>query len=192
MTLPKFSRLDPGQRREQILDAANALLAQRPYDEVSIDDIANAAGVTRGLVHHYFGGRKEVYIALLERLGARCEYGLRPPMGSTPARAWPTPCRAGLTAPRPTARSGSPRSRMARTSPTPTSPTSGPRRRAARDLSPRHRRGLPAPALRARVLDRPPPRRDTTLAPRGGDPRRDTGAARLNARTRPAHVRGER
>ena len=86
MSSPKFSRLDPEQRREQILDAANALFAERAYDEVSIEDIASAAGVTRGLVHHYFGGRKEVYIALLERLGARREDELRPPAGRS-ARA---------------------------------------------------------------------------------------------------------
>jgi AcrR family transcriptional regulator len=76
-----FRRLDPGQRRDQILDAANALFAERAYDEVSVGDIANAAGVTRGLVHHYFGGRKEVYIGLLERLGAQREDQLRPPVG---------------------------------------------------------------------------------------------------------------
>ena len=86
MTLPKFSRLDPGQRREQILDAASALLAGRPYDEVSTEDIASAAGVTRGLVHHYVGGRNELYLALLERLGTHCEDGIRPPVGSS-ARA---------------------------------------------------------------------------------------------------------
>ena len=80
-TTPKFTRLDPGQRRDQILDAANALFAERSFDEVSVEDIASAAGVTRGLVHHYFGGRKEVYIALLERLGAVREEGLRPPVG---------------------------------------------------------------------------------------------------------------
>jgi AcrR family transcriptional regulator len=85
-TTPTFRRLDPGQRREQILDAANALFAERTYDEVSIEDIANSAGVTRGLVHHYFGGRKEVYIALLEQLGAQREEQLRPPVGRS-ARA---------------------------------------------------------------------------------------------------------
>jgi AcrR family transcriptional regulator len=83
---PKYSRLDPGQRREQILDAANALFSERAYDEVSIEDIASSAGVTRGLVHHYFGGRKEVYIALLERLGAVREEQLPPPAGRS-ARA---------------------------------------------------------------------------------------------------------
>ena len=86
MSTPRFSRLDPGQRRDQILDAANALFAERGYDEVSVEEIASAAGVTRGLVHHYFGGRKQVYIALLERLGAGREEQLPPPVGRS-ARA---------------------------------------------------------------------------------------------------------
>ena len=85
-TPPRYQRLDPAERRDQILDAANALFAERGYDEVSIEDIAKAAGVTRGLVHHYFGGRKEVYVALLERLGAVREEQLRPPVGRS-ARA---------------------------------------------------------------------------------------------------------
>src|SRR3954470_2474677 len=83
---PKYSRLAPAQRRERILDAANALFAERAYDEVSIEDIASAAGVTRGLVHHYFGGRNDVYLALLERLGAQREEQLPPPTGRS-ARA---------------------------------------------------------------------------------------------------------
>ncbi len=78
---PKYSRLDPEQRSEQILDAANALFAERGYDEVTVEDIARSAGVARGLVHHYFGGRKEVYLALLERLGALGEGPLPPPVG---------------------------------------------------------------------------------------------------------------
>ena len=85
-TTPKFSRLHPEQRREQILDAADALFSERAYDEVSVEDIASSAGVTRGLVHHYFGGRKEVYIALLERLGTMREQQLPPPVGRS-ARA---------------------------------------------------------------------------------------------------------
>jgi AcrR family transcriptional regulator len=82
----KYRRLDAGQRREQILDVANHLFAERGYEEVSIEDIASAAGVTRGLVHHYFGGRKDVYIALLERIGTVREEQLRPPLGRS-ARA---------------------------------------------------------------------------------------------------------
>jgi len=85
-TAPKYSRLAPGQRREQILDAANVLFAERGYDEVSVEDIASSAAVTRGLVHHYFGGRKEVYIALLERIDTQREEQIPPPVGGS-ARA---------------------------------------------------------------------------------------------------------
>jgi AcrR family transcriptional regulator len=85
-TTPKYQRLSSAERRDQILDAANALFAESGYDAVSIEDIAGAAGVTRGLVHHYFGGRKEVYLALLERLGALREEQLRSPVGRS-ARA---------------------------------------------------------------------------------------------------------
>ena len=96
-TTPKFSRLAPGQRREQILDAANALFAERAYDEVSVEDIASAAGVTRGLGHRYFGGRKQEYIALLERLGTQREERLPAARGRSARAVWPTACRAGLT-----------------------------------------------------------------------------------------------
>src|SRR4051794_988993 len=85
-TPPKRRRLDPAQRRDQILDAANTLFAERAYDQVSIEDIARAAGVTRGLVHHYFGGRNDVFIGLLERLGAQREEQL-PPSAGRSARA---------------------------------------------------------------------------------------------------------
>ena len=85
-TTPRFHRLTPAKRRDQILDAANDLFAERGYEDVSVEDIARSAEVTRGLVHHYFGGRKEVYIALLERLIAVREEQLPPPVGRS-ARA---------------------------------------------------------------------------------------------------------
>ena len=85
-TPPRYQRLSAIERRDQILDAANALFAERGYDEVLVEDIAKSAGVTRGLVHHYFGGRKDVYVALLARLGTGREDALRPPVGRS-ARA---------------------------------------------------------------------------------------------------------
>ena len=87
MSTPRsFQRLDPATRRDQILDAANALFAERGYAEVTIGDVAQNAGVARGLVHHYFGGRKEVYVALVERLAAEREDRLPPSVGRS-ARA---------------------------------------------------------------------------------------------------------
>ena len=79
-------RLPPEQRRAQLLEAANDLFAERGYEEVSVEDIARAAGVQRGLVHHYFGGRTDVYLALLERLDAGRDEPLRRPEGRS-ARA---------------------------------------------------------------------------------------------------------
>jgi len=85
-TPTRYRRLSPAERREQILDAANELFAERGYSDVTIGDIAQGSGVARGLVHHYFGGRNEVYVALLERLGGVREEALRPPVGRS-ARA---------------------------------------------------------------------------------------------------------
>lgn len=54
-------------RREQLLCAGGQLLADRPYDELSIDDIARAAGISKGLLYHYFPTKRDFLIALLSR-----------------------------------------------------------------------------------------------------------------------------
>jgi AcrR family transcriptional regulator len=58
---PAFSRLDPEGRRRQILEAARRVFAKQPYPQVSIQDVAAEAGVTRALVHHYFGGKPQLF-----------------------------------------------------------------------------------------------------------------------------------
>ena len=63
---PRFSRLDPEQRRSQILEAAARVFSERGYDNTSTGQIAEAAGVTRGLLHHYFGGKRDLYLAVVE------------------------------------------------------------------------------------------------------------------------------
>ncbi len=61
------TRLDPDVRREQILTEASALFADRDYSAVSLETIASRAGVTRGLVHHYFGSKRGLFLAVVER-----------------------------------------------------------------------------------------------------------------------------
>ena len=58
-------RLSPEARRRQILDAARTLFSARPHGAVTTADVAEAAGVARTLVHHYFGGIDEVFIAVV-------------------------------------------------------------------------------------------------------------------------------
>jgi AcrR family transcriptional regulator len=64
---PTKRRLSTGARREQLLASGARLLAQRPYDGVSIEEIAAAAGVSKGLLYHYFPTKKDFLIAAIER-----------------------------------------------------------------------------------------------------------------------------
>jgi AcrR family transcriptional regulator len=52
-------------RREQLLRTGVELLGRRSYDEVSIDEIARAAGVSKGLLYHYFPTKKDFVVAVL-------------------------------------------------------------------------------------------------------------------------------
>jgi AcrR family transcriptional regulator len=64
------TRLAPQARRRQIVDVARGLFATHPYAEVTVAAIAREAGVTRALVHHYFGSVGEIYLAVLGELAA--------------------------------------------------------------------------------------------------------------------------
>jgi AcrR family transcriptional regulator len=65
--LTQKRRLSTDARREQLLTAGAQLLAERPYAEVSIEDIAVAAGVSKGLLYHYFPTKKDFIMAAIER-----------------------------------------------------------------------------------------------------------------------------
>jgi AcrR family transcriptional regulator len=70
MTLVRTPRrMSPEQRRRQLLEAAIELYGLRPYEQVSIDDIAAAADVSRALFYRYFSSPSEIYLAAL-RLAA--------------------------------------------------------------------------------------------------------------------------
>jgi AcrR family transcriptional regulator len=65
--LAKRSRMSTDARREQLLEAGVELLRRRPYDEVSIEEIATAAEVSKGLLYHYFPTKQDFVLAALER-----------------------------------------------------------------------------------------------------------------------------
>jgi AcrR family transcriptional regulator len=48
--------------------AALEVFGDRDYDEVSVDEVAEAAGVSHGLVFQYFGSKRGLYVACLEPL----------------------------------------------------------------------------------------------------------------------------
>ncbi|MEV0178387.1 TetR/AcrR family transcriptional regulator [Streptomyces sp. NPDC050625] len=65
-TTPAYRRLSVEERRRQLLDTALSLFAHRAPEDVSLDDVAEAAGVSRPLVYRYFpGGKQQLYEAAL-------------------------------------------------------------------------------------------------------------------------------
>ncbi len=55
------------ERRQQLIGVALELFSRRSPDDVSIDEIAAAAGISRPLVYHYFPGKQNLYEAALRR-----------------------------------------------------------------------------------------------------------------------------
>ena len=61
-------RLEPDERREQILDCAIRMFGDRPYSAVSTSDLAREAGVARGLINHYFGTKRDLYLVVVRKM----------------------------------------------------------------------------------------------------------------------------
>ncbi|MFF3453689.1 TetR/AcrR family transcriptional regulator [Streptomyces sp. NPDC002730] len=87
MTTGVRRRMGVEERRQQLIRVALDLFSNRSPDDVSIDEIAAAAGISRPLVYHYFPGKQSLYEAALRRaadeLAARFQ---EPPEGPLGAR----------------------------------------------------------------------------------------------------------
>ncbi|MER5706427.1 TetR/AcrR family transcriptional regulator [Streptomyces sp. NPDC042898] len=87
MTTGVRRRMGVEERKQQLIGVALELFSHRSPDEVSIDEIAAAAGISRPLVYHYFPGKQSLYEAALRRaadeLAARF---VEPPQGPLGAR----------------------------------------------------------------------------------------------------------
>jgi AcrR family transcriptional regulator len=59
---------DADRTREAILDAAEALFAQKGYEATSLQEIGDRAGVSRGTPNYFFGSKEQLYHAVLERV----------------------------------------------------------------------------------------------------------------------------
>ncbi|POX48823.1 TetR family transcriptional regulator [Streptomyces sp. Ru71] len=64
-------RLSTAQRREQLLSVGARLFSESPYDEVWIEQVAEIAGVSRGLLYHYFPTKRDFFAAVVERESER-------------------------------------------------------------------------------------------------------------------------
>ncbi|MFD8569622.1 TetR/AcrR family transcriptional regulator [Streptomyces sp. NPDC057694] len=86
MTTGVRRRMGVEERRRQLIGVALELFSHRSPDEVSIDEIAAAAGISRPLVYHYFPGKLSLYEAALKRaaedLAERFEEPREGPLGA--------------------------------------------------------------------------------------------------------------
>ncbi|MEV5879066.1 TetR/AcrR family transcriptional regulator [Streptomyces sp. NPDC052101] len=64
-------RLSTEERREQLLSVGAKLFSENPYDDVRIERVAEIAGVSRGLLYHYFPTKRDFFAAVVERQSER-------------------------------------------------------------------------------------------------------------------------
>lgn len=62
MPAPRRVRLQLDERRKQLLELGIEVFSTQPYEEISIESLAEAAGVSKGLLYHYFRGKREFYV----------------------------------------------------------------------------------------------------------------------------------
>jgi AcrR family transcriptional regulator len=65
-----MNRADSTERRNQILDAAAVVFAQRGLNQARMDDIVREAGLSKGTIYWYFSSKDAVIEALMHRLFA--------------------------------------------------------------------------------------------------------------------------
>ncbi|WP_084467536.1 TetR/AcrR family transcriptional regulator [Actinokineospora inagensis] len=55
------------ERRQQLVDVAAALFAEKGFDATSVEEIANRAGVSKPVVYEHFGGKEGIYAVVVDR-----------------------------------------------------------------------------------------------------------------------------
>lgn len=89
---PKSLRWErrPDERPQELLEAALRVFAARGYHNTRLEEVAAAAGVTKGAVYHYFANKEELLLRALEeyqeRVFGRVEEALRSETGPASAR----------------------------------------------------------------------------------------------------------
>ena len=70
MTSPAYSRLQTDERRRQLLEAGAKVFTERSYEDASMAEVAREAGISKGLLYHYFPSKRDLFVATLEAAAA--------------------------------------------------------------------------------------------------------------------------
>lgn len=82
--LPRL-RLQIDERRAQLLELGIQLFSTRSYNALSIDDVAAEAGISKGLLYHYFPGKQEFYVEVIREASLRLQRLTAPDPALSPA-----------------------------------------------------------------------------------------------------------
>ncbi|MFT3663062.1 MAG: TetR/AcrR family transcriptional regulator [Gordonia sp. (in: high G+C Gram-positive bacteria)] len=74
-------RMSPAERRRQLLDLGLDLARRLPPEDVTMEVVAEAAGVSRGLMFHYFESKQDFHLAILREQAGEMLALTRPPEG---------------------------------------------------------------------------------------------------------------
>jgi AcrR family transcriptional regulator len=81
---PAYTRLQVDARRRQLLDAGAELFARRSYEEISMREIAAAAGVSKPLLYHYFPSKSKLFKAAVAEKAAELANVIEPSHEGSP------------------------------------------------------------------------------------------------------------
>jgi AcrR family transcriptional regulator len=84
MPEPAFTRLQLDERRRQLIDAGSALFARHAFEEISMRQIAEAAGVSKALLYHYFPNKIELFKAAVQEYASELQRIIEPNGQGTP------------------------------------------------------------------------------------------------------------
>jgi AcrR family transcriptional regulator len=65
VSTPAYTRLENDERRRRLLELGARLFTEHAYDEISMSQIARAAGISKALLYHYFPSKRDYFIATL-------------------------------------------------------------------------------------------------------------------------------
>ena len=82
---PPRLRLQIDERRAQLRELGIKLFSTRSYNDLSIDDVAAAAGISKGLLYHYFPGKQEFYVEVIREASLRLQRITAPDPKLSPA-----------------------------------------------------------------------------------------------------------
>jgi AcrR family transcriptional regulator len=81
------TRLDAQDRRRQLIGVGLRMLATRPIHQITVDEVAASAGISRSLLFHYFPTKQDYYVAVVRAASRRLLRQITPePTGGSDAR----------------------------------------------------------------------------------------------------------